>query len=61
MELSFDQTPFLMKSHGDDLAKEIHSLRRKVRELEKKLKEVKPPVTKKPVARKPKATATTAK
>jgi hypothetical protein len=40
VELSFDQTPFLMKSHGDDLAKEIHGLRKRVRDLEKQLKEV---------------------
>ncbi len=35
IELSFDQTPFMMKSSGDELSKELYSLRRKVRELEK--------------------------
>ncbi len=35
VELSFDQTPFMMKSSGDELSKELYSLRRKVRELEK--------------------------
>jgi hypothetical protein len=53
LELSFEETPFLMKSHGDDLAKEIHSLRRKVRDLEKSLKEVRTPAKakEKPVAK----------
>jgi hypothetical protein len=37
VELSFDQTPFMMKSSGDELSKELYALRRKVRELEKKV------------------------
>ena len=51
IELSFEQTPFLMKSHGDDLAREIHSLRRKVRDLEKKVKAAETPKTSKPAAK----------
>lgn len=37
VELSFEQTPVMMKSSGDELAKELFDLRRKVRELEKKV------------------------
>ena len=40
IELSFNETPFLMKSDGDDLAKEAHTLRRKVRDMEKRLKDM---------------------
>lgn len=58
VELSFDQTPFLMKSHGDDLAKEIHSLRRRVRGLEKELEKATKPAPRKSRA---KARTSTAK
>lgn len=37
VEASFDQTPFLMRTDGDDLAKEIQTLRKKVRDLEKQV------------------------
>jgi hypothetical protein len=47
LELSFDQTPFMMKSSGDELSKELYALRRKVRELEKKLSPAKKPTTRK--------------
>jgi len=38
-ELGFEQTPFMMRSQGDDLAKEIQTLRKKIRTLEKKIKD----------------------
>lgn len=39
MELAFEGAPFTMKSESEELAKELQSLRRKIRDLEKRLGE----------------------
>jgi hypothetical protein len=58
MELNFDGMPFASRSEASELAKEIQSLRRKIRGLEKKLNEPAPQPAPKAA---PKATKTTRK
>lgn len=60
VELSFAGTPFLMRSQGEDLAAEIQSLKRKVRSLEKQLKEAQA-TSKTPPAKSTRSKGSTAK